>query len=202
MGILPEAIVNYLGIMGRSVQHEFLQIEGLIRDFSIDAYSGSDSLFDPDKLLWLNGAHLRALPIERLLSELGLTDAWAERVAVLRENGKTLVEIKDLLDIFDGSRIHDEALDYLSRMKELGQALSLLGETLARDAKKPFEEIYETLKKSTGLTRRDVMMLLRIAITGRKSGPPLQEVFRVIPEQIMLERVSCLQKKFGNSVNV
>jgi glutamyl/glutaminyl-tRNA synthetase len=117
-------------------------------------------------------------------------------VAVLRENGKTLVQIKDFLDIFDSSGIHAEALDYLSRMKGLERPLSLLGETLAGDVKKPFEEIYETLEKTTGLARRDVMMLLRIAITGRKSGPPLKEVFRLTPEQIILERVSCLQKKF------
>ena len=201
MGILPEAMVNYLAIMGRSVQHEFLPVEDLVRDFSIDAFSGSDSFFDLDKLLWLNGAYIRALPLERILSELGLTEAWADKVAVLRENGKTLVEMKGLLDIFDSSDIHTEALDYLSRMKGLERSLAFLGEMLADNTKKSFEEIYEAMEKGTGLARRDLMMLLRIAITGRKSGPPLKEVFRLMPEQIILERVSCLQKKFGNSVN-
>ncbi|HUJ89976.1 MAG TPA: glutamate--tRNA ligase, partial [Syntrophorhabdales bacterium] len=95
MGILPEAVVNYLAIIGRSPQHEFMQVQELVSDFSVDAYSGSDSFFDPDKLLWLNAAYIRALPLERILSELGLTDAWADRVAVLRENGKTLVQIKE-----------------------------------------------------------------------------------------------------------
>jgi nondiscriminating glutamyl-tRNA synthetase len=201
MGILPEAMVNYLGIVGRSVQHEFLRIQDLVSDFSVDSFSGSDSFFDLDKLLWLNGACIRALPLERILSELGLTEAWADRVAVLRENGKTLVEMKGLLDIFNSSGIHTEVLDYLSRMKDLERPLTLLGETLASDVKKPFEEIYETLERGTGLARRDAMMLLRIAITGRKSGPPLKEVFRLTPQQVILERVSWLQKKFGNSAN-
>jgi nondiscriminating glutamyl-tRNA synthetase len=201
MGILPEAVVNYLTIIGRSVQHEFLQMEELVRDFSIDAYSGSDSLFDSDKLLWLNGAHLRALPLDRLLSELRLNNAWADRVALLRENGKTLIEIKEYLDIFESSGIHAEAFDYLSRVKGLEGSFAFLGASLAGKAKKSFEEIYETMEKSTGLARRDLMMLLRIAITGRKSGPPLKEVFRLTPEQIILERVSCLQKKFEVSVS-
>jgi glutamyl/glutaminyl-tRNA synthetase len=176
-------------------------MEELVQDFSIDAYSGSDSLFDPDKLLWLNGAHLRALPLDRLLSELGLNNAWADRVALLRENGKTLIEIREFLDIFESSGIHAGAFDYLSRIKGLEGSLALLGETLAGNAKKSFEEIYEAMEKSTGLARRDLMMLLRIAITGRKSGPPLKEVFRLTPEQIILERVSCLQKKFEVSVS-
>ena len=201
MGVLPEALVNYLAIIGRSVQHEFLQKEEVVRDFSIDSFSGSDSLFDLDKLLWLNGTYIRSLPLERILSELGLSEAWADRVALLRENGKTLVEMKGLLDIFDSSGVHADALDYLSRLKGLERPLSLLGEALTGDIKKPFEEIYETLEKGSGLARKDLMMLLRVAITGRKSGPPLKEVFRLTPERPILERVSCLQKKFGNSVN-
>ena len=201
MGILPEAVLNYLAIIGRSVPHEFLQMKELVRDFSIDSFSGSDSFFDPDKLLWLNGAYIRALPLERILSELGLGQPWADRVALLRENGKTLLEIKEFLDIFDSSGIHAEAFDHLSRVKGLELPLSLLRETLAGDAKISFEEIYKTMETRTGLARRDLMMLLRIAITGRKSGPPLKEVFRLTPEQIILERVSCLQKKFEVSVS-
>jgi len=122
-------------------------------------------------------------------------------VAVLRENGKTLVEMKGLLDIFNSSGVHADALDHLSRLNGLERPLSLLGEALTGDIKKPFEEIYETLEKGSGLARKDLMMLLRVAITGRKSGPPLKEVFRLTPECLILERVSCLQKKLGNSVN-
>jgi glutamyl/glutaminyl-tRNA synthetase len=121
-------------------------------------------------------------------------------LALLRENGKTLVEIKELLDIFDGSGIHAEALDYVSRIKGLERPLSLLEEILTDGGEQGFEEIYEALKKTTELTRRDLMMLLRVAITGRKSGPPLKEVFRLTPRQNILERVSCLQRKFGISV--
>ncbi len=201
MGILPEALANYLAIIGRSVQHEFLRMEELANNFSIGSFSGSDSFFDMDKLLWLNGVYLRALPIERILSELELSDCWAEKVAVLRENGKTIAELKELLDIFRSSDIHPQALEYLGRMKGLERSLSLLRETLKKDAKRPFEEIYEMLEKDTGLAKREVMMLLRVAITGRKSGPPIKEVFRLIPESHILERVSCLQTKFEVSVN-
>ena len=114
---------------------------------------------------------------------------------------KTLIEIKEFLDIFESPDVHAEAFDHLSRVKGLERSVAFLGETLAGNAKKSFEEIYEIMEKKTGLARRDLMMLLRIAITGRKSGPPLKEVFRLTPEQIILERVSCLQKKFEISAS-
>ena len=201
MGILPEALINYLAIIGRSVQHELLTTEELISEFSIESFSGSDSFFDLEKLLWINGAYIRSLPLERIVSELGLNDTWADRVAALRENGKTLAEIKGFLDIFDSSGIHDEALDYLSRMKASEHPLSLLAQTLAGDTKKSFEEIYESLQRGTGLAKRDVMMLLRVAISGRKNGPPLKELFRLTPKSIILERIACLQKKSGTLVS-
>jgi glutamyl-tRNA synthetase len=202
MGVLPGAVVNYLGIMGRSTQHESLAVNELIAGFSVESFSGSDSVFDMDKLLWLNAAHIRALPLERLLSELGLAPSYADKVALLRENGKTLVEIKELLDIFDGSAIHVEAFDYLARIKGLERAVPVLVDTLKEDSKNEFEDIYSSLEKGTGLARRDVMMLLRIAITGRKSGPPLKEVFRLTTKQVILERAACLQKRFGSSGSV
>ncbi len=199
MGVLRDALVNYLGIMGRSVEHDFLSLRELVAGFSIDSFSGSDALFDAEKLLWLNGAHIRALPIERLLTELGLPSSYADKVALLRENGKTLVEIKELLDIFDGSDIHAEAFDYVSHIEGLDRALSALVETLNEHGAPEFEGVYARLEKATGLARRQLMMLLRVAITGREKGPPLKEVFRLATKQVILERVSCLQKRFTSS---
>jgi glutamyl/glutaminyl-tRNA synthetase len=199
MGFLPDAVINYLGIMGRSLQRESLTKEELTTGFSLDSFSGSDSLFDMDKLLWLNAAHIRALPVDRLLAELGLVPSYAEKVTLLRENGKTLNEVRELLDIFDGANVHAEAIDYLSRMVGAERALQALEDALKKDGKREFEEVYERLEKGTGLTRRELMMLLRIAMTGRKSGPPLKDVFRLTTMEAVLERIVCLQKSFGSS---
>ena len=199
MGFLPDAVINYLGIMGRSLQRESLTVEELTAGFSVGSFSGSDSVFDMDKLLWLNAAHIRALPVERFLSALGLPSSYAEKVALLRENGKTLNEVRELLDIFDGANVHAEAIDYLSRMNGAERALQALENALKKDGKREFEEVYERLEKGTGLTRRELMMLLRIAMTGRRSGPPLKDVFRLTTMEAVLERIACLQKSFGSS---
>jgi glutamyl/glutaminyl-tRNA synthetase len=84
----------------------------------------------------------------------------------------------------------------------LERAVPVLVDTLKEDSKNEFEDIYSSLEKGTGLARRDVMMLLRIAITGRKSGPPLKEVFQLTTKQVILERAACLQKRFGSSGSV
>ncbi len=200
IGILPEALVNYLAVIGRSVQKEFLTRQEMVSGFSLESFSGSDSLFDMSKLLWFNAAYLRELPVERILSELGLPQPFGEKVALLRENAQTLQQLKELLGMFESSTVHEEALDYLARMKKLDISIPLLAEIVGRGDGNSFEELYESLEKGSGLPKRDLMMLLRIAFTGRKSGPPLKDVFRLIPGTLVAERVAWLQKRFGTSV--
>ncbi len=67
-GYLPEAIVNYIALLGwcpRGSETEFFTHNQLIEAFTIDAVSKSPSVFDFDKLLWFNGEYIRKLPFER-----------------------------------------------------------------------------------------------------------------------------------------
>ncbi len=73
MGILPEAMVNYLAIIGRKVDREFLKTrEELMGTFTLGSFSSSDAVFDPGKLLWLNKEHLRTMDAGALLERMGL----------------------------------------------------------------------------------------------------------------------------------
>jgi len=47
------------------------------------------------------------------------------------------------------------------------------------------------------LSRRELFMALRVIISGRKSGPPLKELYRLMPKDIILERTKCLGKRFA-----
>lgn len=194
MGILPEALVNYLGIMGRSFMQELMTLEELAAQMSIGSYGGSDSLFDTEKLVWLNAAHLRALPLSRLLSALGLAPLFADRVALLRDNARTLAELHDQLAMFDGPAVSEEAIDWVLLRKELAQAVPVLHEIL-RDGEIQFDELLGQLQKMAGLEKRDAMMLLRITITGQKKGPPLRDVFQIMPKQVILDRLLCLEQR-------
>lgn len=67
MGYLPEAIVNYIALLGWSpgTDQEFFTLSELEEVFSVDRINKSSAAFSFDKLTWLNGEHIRALPLEK-----------------------------------------------------------------------------------------------------------------------------------------
>jgi len=68
-GVLPEALVNFLALLGWTPpgQKEIVPIEEMIRDFDLAAVSKSNAVFDLEKLAWMNSEYVRHLPAERLL---------------------------------------------------------------------------------------------------------------------------------------
>jgi glutamyl-tRNA synthetase len=78
-GVLPEALVNFLALLGWTPpgQKEIVPIEEMIRDFDLAAVSKSNAVFDLEKLAWMNSEYVRHMPVERLLPlvERELTEA-------------------------------------------------------------------------------------------------------------------------------
>jgi glutamyl-tRNA synthetase len=199
MGILPEAMINYLGIIGRKIDKEVSDREGLIRNFSFGSLSASDSLFDPEKLMWLNKEHLRAMDIDTLLARTGLPPEKREKVAMLRENARTLSDIRPMLDIFDTAYVDEDAMEYLQSVKERTPASALLNQ-IFDGSHDEFEEVFARLDAKTGgLSRKELLMFLRVVMTGKKSGPPLSELYRLIPKEIILKRIECVEKRLSSS---
>jgi glutamyl-tRNA synthetase len=198
-GILPEAVANYLGIIGKSVKKEVLSRDELIREFSLESFSASDQVFDYEKLRWLNKEHLRQASPERLTETLGLPPEYQTKVALLRENAGTLVELKGQLDIFDGEEIQEEALSFALKIPGLGAIVERISGLFAEMGRPAIENLHKLLKESPGLARKDIFMLLRVMATGRKSGPPLTEAYPLISTRSMVGRLACLQKKLSSS---
>ncbi len=82
-GILPEALINFLALLGWTPpgQREIVPIEEMIRDFDLAAVSKSNAVFDLEKLAWMNSEYVRHMPVERLLPlvERELTEAGLGR---------------------------------------------------------------------------------------------------------------------------
>src|SRR6266581_9040571 len=68
-GFLPEAVFNFLGLLGWSYDDktEFFTREEFIRVFTLDRIGVSAGIYDPDKLLWMNGVYLRQLSLDELV---------------------------------------------------------------------------------------------------------------------------------------
>jgi glutamyl-tRNA synthetase len=198
MGILPEAMINYLGIIGRKIDREVIDREALIGSFSLNSLSASDSLFDPDKLMWLNKEQMRAMDIDALLARTGLPSEKREKVAILRENARTIKDIAPMLDIFETSDIDETAMEYLLSVKDRQLALTLLAE-ISDSSHGEFETVFARLEKVGGFSRRELLMLFRAAATGKKSGPPLAELYRMIPKDIILKRIECVTRRLSSA---
>ncbi|OPY65206.1 MAG: Glutamate--tRNA ligase [Syntrophorhabdus sp. PtaU1.Bin002] len=197
MGILRAALFNYIAVIGRSVHREVMDEDDLIKTFSLKSLSGSDCLFDMEKLLWFNKEHMRRMSVEELLVGTGLTADYGDRVASLRENARTLGEMKELLDIFDGTDINHEGITYLETMGSAGPIVAGLRKFLLDGKELTLEEIVNETAGIANLTRKELFMVLRILITGRVNGPPLKDVFRLIPRGHILERLQWLDQRLS-----
>ena len=189
MGILPEALRNYLGTIGRSVNKEIMDIDELAGTFSLTSHSRADSFFDMEKLRWFNKEYMKNIPLENLLKELDLPPQYRDRVTLLRENTATLTEMREYLDIFDKPAISEEGTLYLDRIAPSENFIASLRSLLTHNDVPSFEHIIDALGGKTVLKKKDFFMVLRILLTGRKSGPPLKEIFQIIPKDIIMKRI-------------
>jgi glutamyl-tRNA synthetase/nondiscriminating glutamyl-tRNA synthetase len=196
MGILPEAMTNYLAIIGRKIGRELLDRNEAITGFSLRSFSASDALFDAEKLLWLNKEHLRAMEADDLLGLTGVPERERERVLLLREGARTLQEIRSMLPMFEDPVIDQDAVDLLLSMEGSGQGQPLLREMRPADDG-DLEELFKRLEAKSTLSRRDLFMFIRIVISGKKSGPPLKDLYRLMPKQTILKRIACLEEKLS-----
>ena len=197
MGILPRALANYVAIIGRKVQKEIMDEAELIETFTVKSLSPSDSLFDMGKLLWVNKEYIRKMPVEELLGELDIPLARRDEVAALQENAKTLNEVREFLDIFDGDDIKDDGIAYLSGVTGLPAVIAAV-EGLTADSL-AFDEVVRSVGEKTNLPKRDLFMVLRIVLTGRKDGPPLKEVFPLLKKDRIAKRITCLKNQLSLS---
>lgn len=197
MGILPEAMVNYLGVIGRKVEKEVAVLEELAGPFSLGSLSASDSLFDLDKLMWFNKEHLRAMDVDALLTRAGLPPEKREQVAVLKDNARTISDIGPMLAIFETADVDEDAIQYLLTMKDPRLASAML-DAVRKSGLGVFEEVFGQLERIDGLSKRERLMFLRVVVTGKKSGPPLSEVYGMIPKAVIQKRIECVERRLSS----
>ncbi|MDI3279903.1 MAG: glutamate--tRNA ligase [Bacillota bacterium] len=201
-GYLPEAMVNYLALLGWSLNatDQIFSRQELIEHFSLERVSKNPAVFDPKKLQWMNGVYIRRTELDRLvdlalphLARAGLVPAEpspAQReyvrrvVASLQTRVRTLEELAELGRYFFQERVEyeEEALPYLAE-EYVPRLLASLAERLARV--EPFtaanvEAVFAAVQEETGLSAGQVIHPVRSAVTGRKVSPGIYEVLEIL----------------------
>ena len=196
-GYLPEALLNYLALLGWSLDGEttLFDAQTLTSSFGFDRVSKNPAIFDPEKLDWMNGTYLREMPADRFLDHMvpllegaGFVTAeeaferrpWLlELVPLVSERVKRLDEIVPMV----GFLFHPVAIDVAAREKvlakegaavALGAAIEALEGTGAWQVG-VIEEALRAVPEATGLKPKVVFQAVRVAVTGSTVSPPLFE---------------------------
>jgi glutamyl-tRNA synthetase len=209
-GYLPEAMANYLAILGWSPgeDDEVVPLEDMVARFSLGSVSRNPAVFDPAKLEWMNGVYLRALEpgdfVARALpfveTALGRplepeeTDRVVTLAPLVQERVKRLDEVGPQVAFLFDDVVYDQASwDKVMVGPGVPLVLARAMEALRRLEPWSTESIEEALRRvidELGLSARKGLQPLRVAVTGSAVSPPLFESIAVLGRERTLPRLT------------
>jgi len=204
-GILPEALLNFLALMGFSMpdRRELFSLPELIEAFSWERVHLGGPVFDTEKLRWLNGKYIRevlsldelAERVKPFLERAGLdwrSDAYLKKVLeLMRPRFETLKEFVEKADYFftDDFTYEEKALKEIKKGAEILRELKDLLSSLPDFRQETTEPALKSFAEERGLKLRHVMQPLRAAITGRLATPGMYEMLEVLGKDAVLRRL-------------
>lgn len=201
VGVLPEALINYLGRMGYSLpsEAEKFSLDEMIKSFDIKRVSLGGPVFDIEKLYWLNGEYLRAMSPEQLKAKIL---AWARDDDKLTAIAKAIQpRINVLSDAVNWAGFYFQNLpnvraeDFTHKSLDDEALLEILYlATWQLEALPEWSEsnIYQTLKGLAShfdIKLKDFMQPFFVAIAGSTSGTPIMNAMYVIGADMTLARL-------------
>jgi len=198
-GYLPEALVNFLALLGWSYDDKttIMSRDELIERFSLDRVGASPATFDYQKLDWMNGVYIRALPsdefAERLVAYLREREiAWDEQL-VRRAAPLVQEKIETLGKFPEFARFLFEPVEPVNGFDEIGRRMLQASAGALADVE-PFEaEGIEQALRSTadelGLKPRQAFQPIRVAVTGSTISPGLFESLELLGRETSLARI-------------
>jgi nondiscriminating glutamyl-tRNA synthetase len=206
MGYLPQAMANYLALLGWSPGHdrEVMAAQEMVESFSLERAAKAAAIFDTAKLDWMNGHYIRATDPDELLrlsrpyfDQTGLKSAGDEKLK------KILLAVKDGLAKLSDLRYHVAALEREAPEFEPA-AVALLKEPSSRQVVSVAAGLLESssvgsqeeakvwlarVGRDAGAKGKDLYMPIRAALTGNLHGPELPLVIDILGKESCLKRL-------------
>jgi len=211
-GYLPEALVNYIALVGWSPEDnkEIFSMDELIEAFSLERVSKSGGVFDTAKLNWVNSHYIKETDTDRLIDiatpfiikeEL----MSKEEIESSREWLKMAMDtVKDILDylaqfpseikMFFSDKVdyvEEEAKEFmkLEHMKELAEALKSKIATIDKITPDFVSAMFKEIQKENGIKGKNLFMGTRVIITGQNHGPDIPMVLTLLGKEKILSRI-------------
>jgi glutamyl-tRNA synthetase len=203
-GFLPEAVINFLGLMGGGMPAEInngtekFTLGEMMQHFNVRNIRLGGPVFDLTKLKWLNGEYLRALSPDAFYTALRstvLADEYLKEIAdLIQTRIETLGQFGDLTGFFFADNILPSQDVFLPKKRTLEETLAFAAEQLtvleATDwSTAALEPALKQLGESKEWSVKEDFMLLRAIITGSTMSPPLLESMVVFGKSRTLDRL-------------
>jgi glutamyl-tRNA synthetase len=221
-GYLPEALLNFLSLIGWSLDDrtDLISREDLIKNFSLERVTKNAGIFNYDKLNWMNGQYIRKLPAEdfgkRALPflEKGLqseikrpldTEYILKVLPLVQERVKLLSEVASLSKYFFSDDLHYDSQLLIGKdmtAESTAAALKISRERLEKQAAfdaVSLEAMMRSLCVELQLKAGQLFGAVRTAVSGQTATPPLFQMMAVLGKERSLKRIdAALVKLAGN----
>jgi glutamyl-tRNA synthetase len=208
-GYLPDAMINYLSLLGWAPgdNKEFMEVEQIIKKFSLKRVNKRGAEFNEDKLRWLNGEHIRNLNLDAFI---GMVKPFLNKeydperlkglAALYHGRVKTLLEFKEELDIFTSEDVNydNEAFEKFLRKDGVLSILAAAKESLKKiEGFNPgnIENELRALLESLKLKGADLIHPLRVAVTGKSVSAGIFEVLALLGKDKTIKRLEKVIEK-------
>jgi glutamyl-tRNA synthetase len=203
-GFLPEALVNYLALLGWSKDAEttFMTLPDLVEAFDLSRVSSNPAAFDTQKLEWMNNHYIRQLDHDDLaarclhfLTAAGLTpdlELLRRAMPLVNERMKTLADSVELLTFLftDDVEPNEKARAIIEKAPPgyLARVADTLEDLEPWEAE-PIQRALDALAEAEGLSRTKAFQPVRAATTGSNVSPPLPESLALLGRERTLARL-------------
>jgi glutamyl-tRNA synthetase len=212
MGYLPEALINYLALLGWSPEgeEEILSLPELVRQFTLERVGKTAAVYDVKKLTWMNGHYLNERDLddvielvmpyfqEKNLIPQQLNDEemayFRQVVDAVRTRVKTLAEVADASEYFyiddfsydeKGVRKHFRKENSVEYLKKAAEKLTALQNFDLETTERAYRELSEEL----GVKAGKIIHPTRLALSGRTMGPGLFDIMVILGKDKTLQRL-------------
>jgi len=201
MGYLPDAMVNFLARLGWSHgDQEIFSREELIRSFTLEHVGKAPSIFDTEKLSWLNGHYLRETPaavlaplLQEFLAQIDIhtevSDRLVKIVHTLQPRAHTLADMAAQARFyFQAPHSYEEkaAAKFLTpASKPILQTISDRLARLSTWTEAEVNALFQEVQQESGRKMKEIAQAVRLALTGRSASPGLFEIMVILgPEEV------------------
>jgi len=226
-GCLPEALINYIALVGCSYEEgkDIYTLEELAERFSLEKLAKAPAIFDYKKLEWFNGQYIRmksntelAVLTAPLAIERGLFGSPSKKpdsdqetlyiaaMPLVKERAVFLTEIPEKIRYLFSEPALPQKEEFFPKKADLAETIELLkkvrtitGSMADASSDEEAESIVKSFAEKEGLKLGDLMMPLRVAITGERVSPPLFGSLRLLGSEKSLARVDKALEMLGKA---